>query len=248
MIYLYSALINLALTCSSMASAKSSSTAEEVLADASRYTVKIHSQTDIALNQDEAGSRSGMGFLIERERGWLLTNAHVATRSPATIKVQFKDGKQFIDAKRIHVDPLIDLAILEIPSRAVPSDSKEAELACDQISVAEHPCWHLGIRGACPSPHRAVSSRGWLSILSKKTGTTSVEQGIEALHGFERDRVDHAAVLAAALLAGRAYDIGQLEELPPRMGKAASLEHGSGVAALAIELVVAAIGIGLQDP
>ncbi len=31
-----------------------------------------------------------------------------------------------------------------------------------------------------------------------------VEQGVETLHGFERDRIDHAAVLAAAHLAGGA--------------------------------------------
>lgn len=31
------------------------------------------------------------------------------------------------------------------------------------------------------------------------------------------------------------------------MGKAASLEHGTGVASFAIELVIDAIGIGLQD-
>jgi hypothetical protein len=31
------------------------------------------------------------------------------------------------------------------------------------------------------------------------------------------------------------------------MGEAACLEHGAGVASFAIEVVVAAIGIGLQD-
>jgi len=75
-----------------------------------------------------------------------------------------------------------------------------------------------------------------------------VEQGIEALHGFERDRIDHGGALTAALLASRAYDISELEELPPRMGKAARFQHGARVAAFAIEIVVAAIGIGLQDP
>jgi len=45
-----------------------------------------------------------------------------------------------------------------------------------------------------------------------------------------------------------AYDIGKLEELAARMGKAASLEHGTRVAAFAIELVVSAKGIGLQYP
>jgi S1-C subfamily serine protease len=111
-------------------------TPEQVLAEASRYTVKIQVQNEIALNQDQPGSASGTGFLIDRERGWLLTNAHVATRSPATIKVQFKDGKQLIAAKRIHVDPLMDLAILEIPTASVPVNATEAELACDQMPVA----------------------------------------------------------------------------------------------------------------
>ena len=78
-------------------------TPEKILADAARYTVKIKVQNEIAFNQDEAGSASGTGFLIDREQGWLLTNAHVATRSPSAIKVSFKDGEQ-IEAKRLHVD------------------------------------------------------------------------------------------------------------------------------------------------
>jgi len=56
-------------------------------------------------------------------------------------------------------------------------------------------------------------------------GALDIEQGIDPLHGFQRDRVDRACVLAAALLAGRAGDVGQLEELAPRVGKAAGLEH-----------------------
>ncbi len=79
-------------------------------------------------------------------------------------------------------------------------------------------------------------------------GTLNVEQCIEPLHGLERDRIDHAAALATASLAGCALDIGQLGELAPGMGKACRFEHGSGIASLAVELVIAAIGIGLQDP
>jgi serine protease Do len=118
------------------AAAASPPSPEEVLGEAARYTVKVQVQNEIALNQDQPGSASGTGFLIDRERGWLLTNAHVATRSPATIKVQFKDGKQLIAAKRIHVDPLMDLAILQIPAASVPTGATEAELACDQMPVA----------------------------------------------------------------------------------------------------------------
>jgi S1-C subfamily serine protease len=58
-------------------------TPEQILADASRYTVKVQVLNEIALNQDDGGAGMGTGFLIDKKRGWLLTNAHVATRSPS---------------------------------------------------------------------------------------------------------------------------------------------------------------------
>lgn len=133
---LFLAISIVALFFGSATSAQTPPPPEDVLAEAARYTVKIQVQNEIALNQDQPGSASGTGFLIDRERGWLLTNAHVATRSPATIKVQFKDGKQLIAAKRIHVDPLMDLAILEIPTASVQAGATEANLACDGMPVA----------------------------------------------------------------------------------------------------------------
>lgn len=106
-----------------------SPTPEQILSNAALYTVKIQVRNEIAFNQDEAGSAEGTGFLIDRERGWLLTNAHVATRSPSVVKVTFKDGKP-IEAKRIHVDPLIDLAVLAIPPQSIPDTARQAQLAC----------------------------------------------------------------------------------------------------------------------
>lgn len=110
-------------------------TPEQILADASRYTVKVQVLTEIGLNQDAGGSASGTGFLIDKKRGWLLTNAHVATRSPSTIRVSFRNGEEF-EAKRIHVDPLIDLAVLVVPIDKIPSDAVEASLVCDSLPAA----------------------------------------------------------------------------------------------------------------
>ncbi len=104
-------------------------TPEQVLADAARYTVKIEVLSRIGLNQDDGGSGFGTGFLIDKRRGWIVTNAHVSTRSPASIKVSFKGGERS-EARRIHVDPLIDLAILEVAVSAIPTDAKEAQLGC----------------------------------------------------------------------------------------------------------------------
>lgn len=120
---------------SSLAVASAEPSSEQILTDASRYTVKIQVLTEIGLNQDTGGAASGTGFLIDKTRGWLLTNAHVATRSPSTIRVSFRNGEEF-EAKRIHVDPLIDLAVLVIPKDRIPSDAVEASLACDSLPAA----------------------------------------------------------------------------------------------------------------
>lgn len=112
-----------------------SPTPEEILAGAQRYTVKIQVQNEIAFNQDNAGSGSGTGFLVDLKRGWLLTNAHVATRSPSIVKVSFKGGEPIV-AERIHVDPLIDLAVLAIPPSSIPDTATEAPLACESAPVA----------------------------------------------------------------------------------------------------------------
>ena len=66
-------------------------TAEEILGQAELYTVKITALNSIGLNQDSGGTAGGAGFLIDKARGWILTNAHVATRSPVVLKVAFKD-------------------------------------------------------------------------------------------------------------------------------------------------------------
>ncbi|CAN1549306.1 DegQ Trypsin-like serine proteases, typically periplasmic, contain C-terminal PDZ domain [Sphingomonadaceae bacterium] len=125
----------LGMLLSTALNATPSPTPEQILADASRYTVKVQVLTEIGLNQDAGGSASGTGFLIDKKRGWLLTNAHVATRSPSTIRVSFRNGEEF-EAKRIHVDPLIDLAVLVIPTDKIPSGAVEASLACDSLPTA----------------------------------------------------------------------------------------------------------------
>lgn len=106
----------------------------DVLAKASAYTLRVRVLGDIGLNQDDGGSSNATAFLVDKERGWLMTNAHVATRSPVTIKVAFKDG-EFVEAKRIYVDSLFDLAILEMPKSAIEADRKEARLDCEKLPV-----------------------------------------------------------------------------------------------------------------
>ena len=107
-------------------------TPEEVLAEAERYTVEVDVINAIGLHVDEGGSGSGTGFLVDQERGWLVTNAHVATRSPSTIEVSFKGGEP-IAARRVHVDPVLDFAVLQIDASFIPDDANNAQLECASL-------------------------------------------------------------------------------------------------------------------
>ena len=45
-----------------------------------QYTVKIRTSVEIPFAGDDKGTVEGAGFLVDRERRWLLTNAHVVSR------------------------------------------------------------------------------------------------------------------------------------------------------------------------
>src|SRR5258705_12710883 len=71
-----------------------------------------------------------------------------------------------------------------------------------------------------------------------------IEQGVDALDRFESDWRDRRRLLAAP---GIGRDIRQLEELPPGMCPAQCGRNRSLRARRIVELVVPAIGVGLQD-
>jgi len=100
------------------------------LAKAEGYTVKIRTRVKYPPMGDNKGSHSGAGFLIDAEKGWIATNAHVSSRNPESIEIAFK-GQSFLDAKLLFVDRYLDLAVIEVPGAQVPASAKEAELKCD---------------------------------------------------------------------------------------------------------------------
>ena len=100
------------------------------LAKAEGYTVKIRTRVKYPPMKDNKGSHSGAGFLIDAERGWIATNAHVSSRNPESVEIAFKD-QGFVDAKLLFVDRYPDLAVLGIPRSKIPAGAKEAELKCD---------------------------------------------------------------------------------------------------------------------
>ena len=126
------------------ASAKSSN----LIKEAGNYTLKISAAVEYAFGSENKSTSRGAGFLIDRERGWVLTNAHVARRAPAVLRVNFRGSSPF-RAKRIFIDTHLDLAILEIPVNRIPSSASVASLDCsanvgpgDPVIAFGHP-WGL---------------------------------------------------------------------------------------------------------
>ena len=48
-----------------------------MLGEAERFTVKVRGTVVWPFAPEAPGAGSGTGFIIDREKGWLLTNAHV---------------------------------------------------------------------------------------------------------------------------------------------------------------------------
>ena len=103
--------------------------AENVFLEASKYTVKVRARVEIAFIEDEVGIYEGAGFLVDAERGWIVTNAHVTSQSPATISVAFSD-EAFVGAQKLYVDPYLDLAVLRVDTSMI--DRPSASLECNE--------------------------------------------------------------------------------------------------------------------
>jgi S1-C subfamily serine protease len=86
---------------------------EAVFRQARLYTVRIRTRVETPLAGDEQGSFSGAGFLIDAERGWIVTNAHVAGHGPSQIEVAFA-GEAYRPARKLYVDSFADIAVLTL--------------------------------------------------------------------------------------------------------------------------------------
>ena len=108
--------------------AGSAATLTEILEKANRYTVKIENSIEKPFIGDGYGG-SGTGFLINKERGLIITNSHVAGSSPAINRINFKNENP-ISAKQVYIDKELDFAILSIDPKSIPKNAIEAELEC----------------------------------------------------------------------------------------------------------------------
>lgn len=104
----------------------------EVIQRVTDSSVKIRVELLHGFTEDKmgAGRWHGSGFVIDREAGWVMTNAHVAGSGPAEITVQFADDLNRHEAKRVFVDTRHDIAIIAMNPSDIPEDTTELSLDC----------------------------------------------------------------------------------------------------------------------
>lgn len=136
---------------------------EKIFRDAQKYTVEIDTGIRIPFMEDVKGSFSGAGFLVDKEKGWILTNAHVASYSPSISQAAFYDH-DFQPVEKIYVDPYLDLAILK--AKIIPEEAVQAELECEDRPSVGHPVGAFGH----PWGYSFTGTRGIISGLTAKVG------------------------------------------------------------------------------
>jgi S1-C subfamily serine protease len=137
---------------------------EPIFAAARSYTAYVRTRIEVPYIEDDQQFQIGAAFLVDRERGWLLTNGHVTGRSPGTVEVSFIDGKSR-PARPIYIDPYLDVAVLEVADRAgLPATA--ATMDCGTIPAVGHPVGAFGH----PEDLRFTGTRGIISGFTSRFG------------------------------------------------------------------------------
>ena len=134
---------------------------EQLIQKVTEATVLIKARLLHGFAEDRvaSGRWTGSGFLVDREKGWVITNRHVAGIGPAELRVQFVDDKSKYSAERVYVDSKHDLAILKIDPADIPDSASVLELECDYRLQRGDKVTAVGH----PESHNFTATRGVLS-------------------------------------------------------------------------------------
>jgi serine protease DegQ len=151
---------------------------EDVFENAKRWTVQIRTAVDRAFVEDRQGSSSGAGMVVDARRGWVLTNAHVASRSFSEISVTFR-GARPLPAERVYVDPYLDLAVVAYNPEVLASPPPEPALECANTPPVGHPVGAFGH----PWGFRFTGTRGIASAITSRLGPAMLQTDAPINHG-----------------------------------------------------------------
>lgn len=116
---------------------------EDIFKSALRYTVQIKTTLPVPFDGDRKGSTLGAGFVVDAQRGWIMTNAHVVGRSPSRVEIALH-GEDYVEGAKVYVDPFLDLAIVRAAERVDTRGIGEPKLECEGVPPVGHPVGAFG--------------------------------------------------------------------------------------------------------
>ena len=121
---------------------------EKVLQHVIKASVKVEVNVLYAAYQ-RAGSWSGSGVVVDREKGLILTNAHVVGRGcVGHHQVLFYEGTM-VEAKVRYLDAWRDFAFLEVDPKLLPLGVEEVALSNSKVML-NTPIFIVGNNGGYP--------------------------------------------------------------------------------------------------
>jgi len=157
-------------TCLFISAVALADTSEDIFRNALNYTVQIKTTVPLPFDGDRKNSSLGAGFLVDAARGWVMTNAHVVSRSPSRVDLAFH-GQDFKEATKIYVDPYLDLALIKVNERVDTRGITTPQLDCGGLPAVGHPV------GAFGHPWRLqfTGTRGIISGVTAKYRTEMLQ-------------------------------------------------------------------------
>jgi S1-C subfamily serine protease len=149
---------------------RAESPGEAAFRAAADWTVQVRTSVSRPFVEDEQSTWFGAGLLVDAERGWILTNAHVAGHSYGKVSVAFQGGK-LIPARRVYVDPHLDLAVLAFDRERLRRTAATPALDCTAPPPVGHPVGAFGH----PWGFRFTGTRGITSAVTTRLGPNMLQ-------------------------------------------------------------------------
>ncbi|KAI3994634.1 hypothetical protein MKX01_027524 [Papaver californicum] len=111
-------------------------TINKVLESVVELTIKPTRRFDV----HEVVRGTGTGFVVDKKRGIILTNRHVARTGPVLVDAKFSNGEEF-PVLPLYVDPVHDFAFLRYcPDEVESLDCEEIPIAPESVYVGMEIC------------------------------------------------------------------------------------------------------------
>ena len=115
----------------------------KVIDKAKKAVVTIHGNASLKAYEPIEGAWTGTGFIVNKNKGLILTNAHITERATiGTYHLFFHDGTR-ADARVLYYDPWLDYAFLQIAPEVIPADATEIKFSVKDPTT-DQPAFVIG--------------------------------------------------------------------------------------------------------